>query len=45
LFSGSFHVDVDEYPVSGLSLAAMARDRIALVQVWMFAEIESDRSA
>jgi len=42
MFSGSLQVDVHEDPVGGLSLAAVARHGVAVVQVWMFAEIEGD---
>jgi hypothetical protein len=45
LLSGSLHVDVHEDPVGCLSLTAVARDGVAVVQVRMGADIEGDRAA
>jgi hypothetical protein len=44
-FSGALQVDVHEDPVGRLSLAAVARDGVAVVQVGMSAEVEGDCSA
>jgi hypothetical protein len=45
LLSRSIHVDVHEHSVGGLSLAAVARDGVAVIQVGIGAEVEGHGSA